>query len=131
MRAKYLGFGFAVVASLAGCTANWIEEPSQATLNLVNDLKLEGFSCAAGFSAITCRQIDAYVEKSNKICSVEKGCIKQPCHDVRVLYTIKQQPGGVPAVDQTMERTVTKKIEKTSSYSAERTRDLEEFCAID
>ncbi|MGF6282009.1 hypothetical protein ABH908_000504 [Pseudomonas frederiksbergensis] len=131
MRVKYLGFAFAVVASITGCTSGWIEEPSQATLNLVNDLKLEGFSCAAGFSAITCRQIDAYVEKSNKICSAEKGCIKQPCHDVRVVYSIKQQPGGLPAVDQTMERTVTKKIEKNSSYSAERTNDLEEFCAID
>lgn len=130
MRVKYLAFAFAIVASISGCTSSWIEEPSQATLNLVNDLKLEGFSCAAGFSAINCRQIDAYVEKSNKICSAEKGCIKQRCHDVRVLYTIKQQPGGLPAVAQTMERTVTKKIEKNSSNSAERTSDLEEFCAI-
>lgn len=131
MRDKYIIVGFTVVVSLAGCTSNWIEEPSQATLNLVNDLKLEGFNCTAGFSAITCRQIDAYVEKSNKICTAEKGCIKQQCHDVRVVYSIKQQPGGLPAVEQTMERTITKKIEKSSTYSAERTRNLEEFCAID
>jgi hypothetical protein len=58
MRANRLLLGIAIFASLAGCTAGWIEEPSQPTVNLVNDLKLEGFSCTSGFSSITCLQID-------------------------------------------------------------------------
>lgn len=131
MRANSLFLGIAIFASLAGCTAGWIEEPSQPTVNLVNDLKLEGFSCTSGFSSITCLQIDPYVEKSSKQCSAENGCIKQPCHDVRIVYTIKQMPGGIPAVDQTVERTVTKKLEKTSHLSEARAKELLEFCAID
>jgi hypothetical protein len=130
MDVRTLILGIAVFTGLAGCTAGWIEEPSQPTVNLVNDLKLEGFSCAAGLSAITCRQIDPYVEKSSKLCSAEKGCVKQPCHDVRIVYSIKQMPGGIPAVDQTIERTVTKKIENNSNLSADRANELVEFCAL-
>lgn len=131
MRVKSLFLGAVIVGALAGCTSSWIVEPSQPTVNLINDLKLEGFTCNAGLSAITCRQTDPYVEKSSKICTADKGCIKQPCHDVRILYSIRQLPGGLPAVDQTVERTVTKSISKNSNYSAERVSELEAFCAID
>jgi hypothetical protein len=31
---------------------------------------------------------------------------------VRIVYTIKQMPGGIPAVDQTVERTVAKDSRK-------------------
>ncbi len=118
------------VASLAGCTSAWITDPSPAMASLINDLKLEGFKCKAGFSNIECRQIDALVEKSAKICSSEKGCEPQPCHDVRLVYTITQARDGIPGIAQTTERTETRKLPSGDMYSQERIADLKEYCAI-
>ncbi|RMM39356.1 hypothetical protein QO021_29080 (plasmid) [Pseudomonas amygdali pv. lachrymans] len=117
-------------ASLAGCTSAWISDPSPTTANLINDLKLEGFKCKAGFSTIECRQIDALVEKSAKLCSSEKGCAPQPCHDVRLVYTITQSRDGIPGIAQTTERTETRRLPSGDMYSQERIADLKEYCAI-
>lgn len=115
---------------LAGCTSGWINDPSPTTANLINDLKLEGFKCHAGFSNIECKQSEAFVEKSSKICTAEGGCVAQPCHDVRVVYLITQARDGIPGIVQTTERTVTRNIPKGDLYTAERVAELKDYCAI-
>lgn len=119
-----------VALLVAGCTSAWINEPSPTTANLINDLKLEGFNCHAGFSSIECKQAEALVEKSSMVCTAEGGCVPQPCHDVRMVYTITQARDGIPGIVQTTERTVTRSIPKSDIYSAERVAELKEFCAI-
>lgn len=121
---------FGAFALLAGCTSAWITDPSPTTASLINDLKLEGFKCKAGFSTIECRQTEALVEKSAKICSSDKGCEPQPCHDVRLVYIITQARDGIPGITQTTERTETRKLPSGDMYSQERIADLKEYCAI-
>lgn len=115
---------------MSGCTAKWLSEPSPATANLVNDLKLEGFECRAGLASIKCRQREALIEKSGKVCSASGGCVAQPCHDVRTLYEITQRANGIPGIVQSTERTTTRKIPNNEFYSKERVADLKEFCAL-
>lgn len=130
MRKPAAGLLLVAVASVSGCTSAWINDPSPSTADLVNDLKLEGFTCKAGFSTIVCRQTEAYVEKAAKICSSEKGCVPQPCHDVRIVYEITQASDGIPGIAQTTERTETRKIPKSDIYSDTRIAELKEYCAI-
>lgn len=117
-------------ATLTGCTSAWINEPSPSTADLINDLKLEGFKCRAGFSSIVCRQTEAFVEKSAKVCTAQEGCVPQPCHDVRAVYEITQANDGVPGIAQSIERTVTRKIPTGDIYSEARIADLKDFCAV-
>lgn len=121
----------AILSGLSGCTSGWISDPSPSTESLINDLKIEGFTCKAGLSAIECRQIEPYIERSPKICSSADGCVKQPCHDVRVVYEIRQGPSGIPGIKQTTERTVTKKIIAGDVYSGDRLKSLKDYCAIE
>lgn len=118
------------IVLMSGCTAKWLNEPSPATGNLVNDLKLEGFECRAGFSSIKCRQREALIEKSGKVCSATGGCVAQPCHDVRTVYEITQGENGIPGIVQSTERTTTRNIPSNEFYTKERIADLKEFCAL-
>ncbi len=120
----------AAITLLSGCAASWIASPSPATENLVHDLKLEGFECSAGLSAVTCRQAEPYVERSGKRCTADEGCVKQPCYDVRIVYEIRQGPSKMPAIVQTTERTVTKEIRPNPVNSGERIKLLEEYCLL-
>ena len=121
---------FSFIACLTACTSAWINDPSPTTVSLVNDLKLEGFGCTAGLSSIECRQIEPYIERAPKVCSSADGCVKQPCHDVRLVYEIRQTPGGIPTIAQSTEKTVTKKISESPVYSGTRLEQLKEYCAL-
>lgn len=129
MRKQHLVAALMAVA-LSGCAAAWLNDPSPATVNLINDLKLEGFECKAGFSSVECRQITAYIEKSPMICTSSTGCVPQPCLDVRIVYDITQAKDGIPGIVQTVERTVTRSIPPGDVYSEARRKDLEAYCSL-
>lgn len=92
----FCSLGLAV--ALVGCVSNWIANPSPATRAVVEDMKLEGFECTAGFSTIVCMQIEPLRNKRPSLCSSDKGCIKQPDHLVYNRYSITQLPSGLPAI---------------------------------
>lgn len=121
----------ALVLSLTGCAAGWLNSPSPATENLVHDLKLEGFECTARLSSVLCSQSEAYIERSAMICTSAGGCVKQPCHDIRMVYEIRERENGIPSITQTTERTVTKSIQPSEINSGERLKLLLEYCALD
>lgn len=120
----------AAIFMLAGCTAGWISSPSPATENLVHDLKLEGFQCTAGLSAVTCKQTEPYVERTGKSCTADAGCVKQHCYDVRIVYEIRQGPNKMPSVRQTTERSITTEIKPSPVNSGDRLKLLQEYCLL-
>lgn len=130
MRARAI-LTIAILGGLGGCTSAWISDPSPSTESLINDLKIEGFTCKARLSTIECRQVEPYIERSPKICSSAHGCVKQPCHDIRVVYEIRQGPSGIPGIKQTTEKEVTKKIIAGDLYSGDRLKALKDYCAIE
>ncbi len=88
----------ALCALLTGCASAWIKEPSPATRNLVNDLRLDGFDCKARLSDIECVQIDPLKRKQASKCDSKNGCVEQPSILLYNRYRIEQQDNGIPTV---------------------------------
>ena len=90
--------GLISCAFLAGCTSGWIENPSPSTRALVNDLRLEGFECSAGFSEVECIEIEPVKSKQSAKCDSQRGCIEQPDLLIYNRYRITQQDSGMPSM---------------------------------
>jgi hypothetical protein len=99
---------FIFFTSLAGCTSNWILNPSPSTRDLVRDLRLEGFECNAGLSEIECVQIEPQRNKQPAKCDSVRGCVDQPDILVYNRYHIIQQDSGIPGIKHDL-------LEKTES----------------
>ena len=100
----------ALCALLTGCASAWINEPSPATRNLVNDLRLDGFECKARHSDIECVQIDPLKRKQASKCDSTNGCVEQPTLLIYNRYRIKQEPSGIPSVQHDVIEQVENKL---------------------
>lgn len=100
--------GIITCTVLAGCTSSWIKNPSPSTRALVNDMRLEGFECNAGFSEVECVEIEPLRNKQPAKCDSKKGCIAQPDVLIYNRYHITQQDSGIPGFTHDL-------IEKTDS----------------
>ncbi|WGK63413.1 hypothetical protein QAO71_17885 (plasmid) [Halopseudomonas sp. SMJS2] len=93
-----------LAAFLSGCASNWINSPSQQTLNFVNDLKLEGYTCQARLSDIVCSQTTPMKQKAPALCTSDAGCVDQPGHEIRNVYYITEKGNGIPKIRHVIDR---------------------------
>lgn len=97
-----LGLGVAVLVT--GCTAGWIHHPSPQTKALVDDLKLEGFTCNANHTSVVCVQTEPLRNKRPSKCDSQRGCVRQPDQLIYNRYIIKQDASGVPGIQHDLLR---------------------------
>ncbi|PBV09002.1 hypothetical protein CJU35_03880 [Pseudomonas aeruginosa] len=103
-------YAIALCALIAGCTSSWIADPSPATRNLVNDLRLDGFECNARLSTIECIQKEPVRQKQPSKCDSSKGCVEQPALLLYNRYHIEQQDTGIPTVHHDVVQQVESKL---------------------
>ena len=85
--------------SLGGCSAAWIQEPSEPVKSLVHDLTLQGFTCTAASSAIRCLQDTPYKSYPPSKCDSDTGvCTRQDPQYLANAYVIRQTPSGRPHI---------------------------------
>lgn len=88
-----------VATSLGGCSAAWLQEPSESVKSLVHDLTLQGFTCSATGSSINCLQDIPYKSNPPSKCDSEAGvCVRQAPQYLANDYVIRQTESGRPHI---------------------------------
>jgi hypothetical protein len=88
-----------VAMSLGGCSAAWLQEPSESVKSLVHDLTLQGFTCSATASSINCLQDIPYKSYPPSKCDADAGvCVRQAAQYYSNAYVIRQTPAGRPHI---------------------------------
>jgi hypothetical protein len=103
-------YAMALCAFMSGCASSWIADPSPATRNLVNDLRLDGFDCNARLSDIECMQKEPLRQKQPSKCDSSKGCVEQPALLLYNRYHIVQQDSGIPTVQHDVVQQIEGKV---------------------